>query len=40
VNEALLFISSILHIPIKRWVETSELLRHTLYQRKIEDFIQ
>lgn len=39
VQEALLFISSLLHIPIRRWIETSELLRHTLYQRKIEDFI-
>jgi hypothetical protein len=39
VKEALLFISSLLHIPVKRWIETSSLLKNVLYQRKLEDFL-
>ena len=38
MKEAMLFVSSLLHIPIKRWIESSELLKHNLYQKKLEDF--
>jgi len=40
IKEALLFISSLLHIPVHRWIETSELLKNVLYQRKLEDFLK
>lgn len=39
-RDALLFVSSLLHIPIKRWIETSNLIKRRLYQKKIEDFIK
>ena len=38
LKEALLFISSLLHIPIKKWIEVSELLKNVLYQRKLDDY--
>ena len=38
MKEAMLFVSSLLHIPIKRWIESSELLKHNLYQKRLEDF--
>jgi hypothetical protein len=38
IHEALFFISKLLHIPMKRWIETSELMKTILYQKKIEDF--
>ncbi|MEM2583825.1 MAG: Nre family DNA repair protein, partial [Candidatus Thermoplasmatota archaeon] len=34
-REAILFISSLLHIPIKRWIESSELLKNLLMQKKL-----
>jgi len=37
-KEALLFISSLLHIPIRKWIESSELLKNMLYQRRIDDY--
>ncbi len=40
VREAMLFVSSLLHIPIKRWIETSSLLKNVLYQRRLEDFVK
>lgn len=40
VKEALLFISSLLHIPVRKWIETSSLLKNVLYQRKLEDFLK
>ncbi len=38
LKEAVLFISSLLHIPIKKWIEVSELLKNVLYQRKLDDY--
>ena len=38
LKEAILFISSLLHIPIKKWIEVSELLKNVLYQRKLDDY--
>jgi len=40
VKEALLFISLLLHIPVRKWIETSSLLKNVLYQRKLEDFLK
>lgn len=39
-RDALLFASSLLHIPMKRWIETSNLIKNKMYQKKIEDFIK
>ena len=40
INDALLFVSSLLHIPIRRWIESSQLFKTVLYQKKMEDFIR
>ncbi len=37
-KEAILFISSLLHIPIKRWIEVSYLFKNMLYQKRIDDY--
>jgi hypothetical protein len=39
VKEAMDFISSKMDIPMKRWIKNSAILKHRLYQRKLEDFI-
>ncbi|RLF50955.1 MAG: hypothetical protein DRN11_03685 [Thermoplasmata archaeon] len=39
LKEAILFISSLLHIPMRRWIEASELLKNVLYQRKLDDYV-
>jgi hypothetical protein len=39
LQEALLYISRIMDIPIKRWIKNSTLLKQRLYQQRIEDFI-
>jgi len=38
MDEALKYISSKMDIPIKRWIKNSAILKHRLYQRKLEDF--
>ena len=38
LHEALEFLPSRLDIPVARWIRTSEVLRHALYQRALEDF--
>jgi hypothetical protein len=40
LNETLNYISSKLDIPMKRWIKNSGILKHRLYQRKLEDFLQ
>ena len=37
-GEALGHLSTRLDIPMPRWIRTSEVLRHVLYQRALEDF--
>ena len=37
-TEALQYLAARLDIPMDRWVRTSEVLRHVLYQRALEDF--
>jgi hypothetical protein len=39
IKEAMGFISSKMDIPMKRWIKNSAILKHRLYQRKLEDFI-
>jgi hypothetical protein len=38
LNETLKFISTKLEIPMERWIKNSGVLKHRLYQRKLEDF--
>ncbi len=38
LKETLKYISSKLDIPMKRWITNSGVLKHRLYQRKLEDF--
>ena len=40
IQEALNYISTKLSIPIRKWVENSELLKSFIYQRKILDFLK
>ena len=37
-SEAIEYLATCLDIPMDRWVRTSEVLRHVLYQRALEDF--
>ncbi len=37
-KEAILFISSLLHIPIKRWIEASQLFKNIIYQKKLDKY--
>ena len=39
-EEALNYISTKLEIPIKKWIENSNLLKEILYQRRLQDFIK
>jgi hypothetical protein len=38
ISEAMTHISSKMDIPMKRWIKNSAILKHRLYQRKLEDF--
>ncbi|MBC7128689.1 MAG: hypothetical protein H5T45_03040 [Thermoplasmatales archaeon] len=38
IKEAILFISSLLHIPMKKWIESSELLKNLLMQRRLDEY--
>jgi hypothetical protein len=38
LKEAILFISSLLHIPMKKWIESSELLKSLLMQRRLDEY--
>jgi hypothetical protein len=40
LNEALNYISKKLEIPIKKWIENSSVLKDTLQQKKIIDFLK
>jgi hypothetical protein len=37
IDEALKYVS-LKDIPLKRWIKNSAILKHRLYQRKLEDF--
>ncbi|HTD80582.1 MAG TPA: hypothetical protein VK723_00385, partial [Thermoplasmata archaeon] len=37
-REALGYLSTRLDIPMDRWIGTSEVLKHVLYQRALDDF--
>lgn len=37
LNEALLHISTVMDIPVSRWIKNSAILKDSLYQRRIDD---
>jgi hypothetical protein len=37
LNDALLHISSVMDIPVSRWIKNSAILKDSLYQRRIDD---
>jgi hypothetical protein len=39
LDETMRYITSKLEIPMTRWIKNSAILKHRLYQRKLEDFI-
>ena len=36
--QALMYIESKLDIPMKRWIQNSALLKHRMFQTKLDDF--
>jgi len=40
LNEAFEHISNIMEIPIKKWIENSSILKDTLQQKRITDFLK
>ncbi len=39
-RHALMYVSQVMDISIERWIETSELIRNRLHQRRLEDFLE
>ncbi len=39
VQEALVYVSGIMDIPVQRWIRNSAVLKNQLYQRRLEDFL-
>lgn len=39
LNDALVFVSTIMDIPLQRWIRNSAVLKNQLFQKKIEDFL-
>jgi hypothetical protein len=39
IDETMRYITTKLDIPMTRWIKNSAILKHRLYQRKLEDFI-
>jgi len=39
-GSALNYVSQTMDIPLERWIETSELIRDRLHQRRLEDFMK
>jgi DNA repair protein NreA len=38
LENALLFISNKMDIPLQRWIKNSAVLKNQLYQKRLEDF--
>ncbi len=39
LNDALVFVSTIMDIPLQRWIRNSAVLKNQLFQKRIEDFL-
>lgn len=39
LNDALLHISEIMDIPIQRWIKNSGILKHQLFQKRLDDYM-
>jgi hypothetical protein len=40
LNDSLDYISTKMDIPLKKWIETSSVLRDTMHQKRIMDFLK
>jgi hypothetical protein len=40
IDDALIYISNIMDIPLKRWIKNSAVLKNKLFQKRLEDFIK
>ena len=40
LNEALMYVTQIMDIPVQRWIRNSAVLKNQLYQRRLEDFLE
>ncbi len=38
IDDALIYISNIMDIPLKRWIKNSAILKNKLFQKRLEDF--
>jgi len=38
IDDALIYISNIMDIPLKRWIKNSAVLKNKLFQKRLEDF--
>ncbi len=38
INKAMIYISSIMDIPIQRWIKNSAVMKNKLFQKRLEDF--
>ena len=38
LNDALIHVTSIMDIPLQRWIKNSAVLKNQLYQKKLDDF--
>ena len=38
IDKAMIYISSIMDIPLQRWIKNSAVLKNKLYQKRLEDF--
>jgi hypothetical protein len=39
LQQALVYVSEIMDIPVQRWIRNSAVLKNQLYQRRLEDFL-
>jgi len=39
LNDALIYASSVMDIPLQRWIKNSAVLKNQLFQKRIEDFL-
>ena len=38
IDKAMIYVSSIMDIPLQRWIKNSAVLKNKLFQKRLEDF--
>jgi hypothetical protein len=38
IDKATIYVSSIMDIPLQRWIKNSAVLKNKLFQKRLEDF--